>query len=265
MHSSKSASNDPADRALCCIDAAAIAARLQGGAALEVQTLIETVDEVTEPGAFPGLWGGTGAGLGWFDLGDAGLLINSAAFGVETVWHLPAGSSGPAVPRRVATQARIVASSPEAYQVMAVLQSPVRRPTLVAASVDSLLRESAEATLDDASDVWRPFWGDTGGDGWHGASWADTTLAPPTRISPSNLYGEVVQYHSVLPPESARNGAAVVYPHGGPHSVTTSAFNSAASYFSQLGYTVHLVNYRGSLSWGQGTIKALKGRCGDIE
>ena len=90
--------------ALCCIDAAFIAARLKGGDALEVQTLIETVDEVTEPGAFPGLWGGTGAGLGWYDLGDAGLLINSAAFGVETVWHLPAGGTGPAVPRRVGAE-----------------------------------------------------------------------------------------------------------------------------------------------------------------
>ena len=30
-------------------------------------------------------------------------------------------------------------------------------------------------------------------------------------------------------------------------------------------YTFYAVNYRGSLSFGQGSIRALKGRCGDVD
>ena len=58
-----------------------------------------------------------------------------------------------------------------------------------------------------------------------------------------------------------------VLPHGGPHSVTTSAkaFKLSAAFFVQLGYNTLPVNYRGSLSWGQGTIKALKGRCSELD
>ena len=67
---------------------------------------------------------------------------------------------------------------------------------------------------------------------------------------PLGLWGFIQQVHQLI---------------GGPHSVTTTAFAPSAAFFVQLGYSVHLVNYRGSLSFGQASIKALKGRCGDID
>ena len=79
---------------------------------LPVTILVHTVDEVLEDGAFPGLWGGTGAGLNWFDTADSGLLINSVAFGVETVWHLPADAPPGSTPQAVATQARVMCAEP---------------------------------------------------------------------------------------------------------------------------------------------------------
>lgn len=263
--------------ALCAIDASSIHAMLEPAQAalppLPVTILVETVEEVPTHAAFPGLWGGTGAGLNWFDVGDDGLLINSVAFGVETVWHLPAGMAPGSTPHAVATQARVMCAQPlcEGGELIMLLQSPSRRPTLASVTLMSLLSTTdAQGPVDDHSDIFAKFWGDVADDGWHSCTWSQRSLDPPTRISPTNLCGEVVHYISVFP-AGDRNLAnsdrmpAVVFPHGGPHSVTTTSFNAAAAYFVQLGFSCHLVNYRGSLSWGQGTIKALKGRCGDID
>ena len=256
---------------LCSIDATAIAGALAGpaSAALPVATLIDTVDEVTEDGGFPGLWGGTGAGLSWHDLADeGGLLINSAAFGVDTIWYLPADAESGTHPQRLATQASVMAAQGAVHggEIIALVQSPVRPPTLCSAPLSALLRECSSAgPFDDTSSVWQPFWGDTDQAGWSSASWQQASLSPPTRIYPANTAGEVVHYISVLPSILTAASPAVIFPHGGPHSVTTSAFAPSAAFFVQLGYSVHLVNYRGSLSFGQASVKALKGRCGDID
>ena len=42
----------------------------------------------------------------------------------------------------------------------------------------------------------------------------------------------------------------IVFPHGGPHSVVVDSFNSVISGFLGLGYSVLIVNYRGSLGQG---------------
>lgn len=34
----------------------------------------------------------------------------------------------------------------------------------------------------------------------------------------------------------------MLFPHGGPHSVTCSSFNNYAAFFAQLGYATFLVN-----------------------
>jgi acylaminoacyl-peptidase len=260
--------------ALCAMDATAIQTMLESAGTpkpLPVTILVHTVEEVVANGVFPGLWGGTGAGLNWFDLADSGLLINSVAFGVETVWHLPAGAPPGSTPQAVATQARVMCAQPcEDGELIMLLQSPTRRPTLASATVSSLLSmNSPQSPVDDRSSIFAKFWGDVDSCGWHGCRWSQRTLEPWTRISSTNTCGEVVHYVSVLPGEdghrSASNSPAVIFPHGGPHSVTTTGFNAAAAFFVQLGFSCHLVNYRGSLSWGQGSIKALKGRCGEID
>lgn len=66
-----------------------------------------------EAGAFPGLWGGTPGMLQVFDVGEHGLLMNSTAFGQETIWLISMPGSSSLVPapppRRLATQARVLA------------------------------------------------------------------------------------------------------------------------------------------------------------
>jgi dipeptidyl aminopeptidase/acylaminoacyl peptidase len=55
----------------------------------------------------------------------------------------------------------------------------------------------------------------------------------------------------------------VVVPHGGPHSgFTTSFLASTACFAMQLGATVLLVNYRGSIGYGQRSIDSLLGGIG---
>ena len=54
----------------------------------------------------------------------------------------------------------------------------------------------------------------------------------------------------------------IAYPHGGPHSNTPSMFVGLFGYFVSLGYHVLLVNYRGSLGFGQDELEGLCGRSG---
>jgi len=42
----------------------------------------------------------------------------------------------------------------------------------------------------------------------------------------------------------------IVWPHGGPHSVTLATFNRELTFFNALGYGVLFVNYRGSTAAG---------------
>jgi hypothetical protein len=251
--------------ALCSIDAQAAHTVLRGSGegACDVSVLIDIVEEVQEEGAFPGLYGSASC----HDLGqEHGLLISSVAFGVECLWLLPpsAAGTGPGVPRRLATQAAVLASGVLNGETVlaACVQSPVQPPALCVTTLAELLTLAQPAC---GADCWRRVWGGDG-DPWHGASYESVSIAPTTRVNPSNIFGEVVQWFAVTPssgPPLAR--PTVVVPHGGPHSVTTSTFQSSAAFWVQLGYSVCLVNYRGSLSWGQGSIKALRGRCGDVD
>ena len=132
--------------------------------------------------------------------------------GVETVWYLPPSDPAdptseqqPPVPQRLAVQARVMAAQDPSQggEVIALLQSPVRCPTLASAPLSGLLCECRAAggrPVDDTSGVWSAFWGDhiDPASCWEGASgWSMTSLPPPTRIYPKNLYGEVVHYISV--------------------------------------------------------------------
>ena len=59
----------------------------------------------------------------------------------------------------------------------------------------------------------------------------------------------------------------MAYPHGGPHSVFDSSYTSLFTYFVSLGFHVLLVNYRGSIGYGDDVLESLIGKCGyqDVE
>ncbi|XP_075688118.1 acylamino-acid-releasing enzyme [Rhinoderma darwinii] len=55
----------------------------------------------------------------------------------------------------------------------------------------------------------------------------------------------------------------VVYPHGGPHSMFVSEWMLFPAVLCKMGFAVQLVNYRGSLGFGQHSVLSLLGRIGD--
>jgi len=72
----------------------------------------------------------------------------------------------------------------------------------------------------------------------------------------------------ILPPGASEEAKAplVVVPHGGPHSTTLTTFIPNYSFLSvELGAAVLHVNYRGSAGFGEASILALPGRCGEVD
>ncbi|XP_043932356.1 acylamino-acid-releasing enzyme-like [Protopterus annectens] len=70
----------------------------------------------------------------------------------------------------------------------------------------------------------------------------------------------------LLKPKTARECNKfpfVVWPHGGPHSVFVSEWSFFPALLCQLGFAVLLVNYRGSLGFGQNSIMSLIGNVGE--
>eukprot|EP01052_Picozoa_sp_SAG31_P038469 SAG31_NODE_5146_length_2715_cov_1.456040_2_plen_373_part_00 len=287
---------------LCRISAAAAIAALNAEEgdetiAVEVEVIVETVEEVKDHGAFPGLWGGTGSPLKLFEPTPGTLLINSAAFGHEAVWAVRTGGTEalPVVPSKVLEGGVVVATTrpSETISLVAVtMQSPDMPPHMFVAPSMQLMAGGRSFTLPSAV-VTKPIWPPVLPQ--RTVSWQSITIDPPDgRVFPSNIVGEVCQYHAIAPLAAPNDGPppAVLFPHGGPHSVTCSTFSPIAVFFAKLGYTTLLVNYRGSLSFGammrkqeidqvtasmhygdhvvfvvagQGSIRALRGRCGTLD
>ena len=64
------------------------------------------------------------------------------------------------------------------------------------------------------------------------------------------------------PPLKTTPPALVVYPHGGPHVATSADFLVWPVCLAALGYAVLMVNYRGSMGFGQDSIYSLPGKVG---
>ncbi|KAJ7153227.1 Alpha/Beta hydrolase protein [Mycena filopes] len=64
--------------------------------------------------------------------------------------------------------------------------------------------------------------------------------------------------HSAAPP-------CIQFIHGGPHGATTTAFFPNTVLLALEGYTVSHPNYTGSLGFGETSVRALLGKCGDVD
>jgi len=55
----------------------------------------------------------------------------------------------------------------------------------------------------------------------------------------------------------------LLYPHGGPHSITPTAYTTEVVFYVSLGFDVVIVNYRGSTGFGERALASLASRCGE--
>uniref|UniRef100_A0A3B3C5N4 Acylamino-acid-releasing enzyme n=1 Tax=Oryzias melastigma TaxID=30732 RepID=A0A3B3C5N4_ORYME len=94
--------------------------------------------------------------------------------------------------------------------------------------------------------------------------WQILTLTPPPEQDNSQYPGLDFEALLIKPKEVNVEVKLplVVIPHGGPHSVTVAEWILSSSVLCRMGLAVLLVNYRGSLGFGQDNILSLLGNVG---
>ncbi|NXC23057.1 ACPH enzyme, partial [Corythaeola cristata] len=97
-----------------------------------------------------------------------------------------------------------------------------------------------------------------------GISWGIRTLQPPPEQEHPQYGG--LDFDAILlrPTEgpAAQKPPLVVMPHGGPHTLFTAGWMLYPAALCRMGFAVLLVNYRGSLGFGQDSVASLLGNIG---
>ncbi|KAF8985606.1 hypothetical protein BGZ52_010351, partial [Haplosporangium bisporale] len=91
----------------------------------------------------------------------------------------------------------------------------------------------------------------------------------------ANIPGQLESLETLLlePSKESQNTSAVsgtkpplvIFPHGGPHSGFAAEFSVLNLVLVSLGFSVALVNFTGSLGFGQDSVEALVGRVGELD
>ncbi|KAM6387486.1 LOW QUALITY PROTEIN: acylamino-acid-releasing enzyme [Pluvialis apricaria] len=161
-----------------------------------------------------------------------------------------------------ATVTNLTAGSPEGCWELLTLQwdllvatcsAPHRPPSLVVAVLPPAGRELplCWVPVEDTPTV-------------PGVTWKTLTVQPPCNGQSSAAHGtQAFEALLLSPPESTAPHPLVVCPHGGPHAIFDARWRPSMAALCQLGFAVLLVNYRGSLGFGQASISSLLSRVGE--
>ncbi|XP_061668184.1 acylamino-acid-releasing enzyme [Syngnathoides biaculeatus] len=94
--------------------------------------------------------------------------------------------------------------------------------------------------------------------------WQILTFKPPSEQDNSQYPG--LDFEALLiKPKEVKEGVKlplIVFPHGGPHSVIVANWLLSPAVLCRMGFSILLVNYRGSLGFGQDNILSLPGNVG---
>ncbi|XP_069793039.1 acylamino-acid-releasing enzyme isoform X2 [Narcine bancroftii] len=97
-----------------------------------------------------------------------------------------------------------------------------------------------------------------------GINWKILTFTPP--LEQKNPKFPAMNFEGILVTPSEREEGAptpiIVWPHGGPHSVFTAEWMLYPVTLCRLGFAVLLINYRGSIGFGQNSVFSLPGNVG---
>ncbi|XP_074734818.1 acylamino-acid-releasing enzyme-like [Strix uralensis] len=213
-------------------------------------TVLDVVQEPTE--AFAGLYG------------EALPLRCWAADSRRAVLSTPQRSRTDLllVDTEAATVTNLTAGSPEGCWELLTLQwdllvatcsAPHRPPSLVVSVLPPAGRELplCWVPVEDAPTV-------------PGVTWKTLTVWPPCSGQSPTAHGDQAFEALLLsPPDGTAPHPLVVCPHGGPHAIFDARWRLSMAALCRLGFAVLLVNYRGSLGFGQASISSLLSHVGE--
>ncbi|KFQ15396.1 Acylamino-acid-releasing enzyme, partial [Leptosomus discolor] len=91
-----------------------------------------------------------------------------------------------------------------------------------------------------------------------GVTWKTLTVQPPCSGKSPAMHGtQAFEALLLSPPDGTAPHPLVVCPHDGPHAVFDARWRPSMAALCQLGFAVLLVNYHGSLGFGQASISSL--------
>jgi acylaminoacyl-peptidase len=75
----------------------------------------------------------------------------------------------------------------------------------------------------------------------------------------------LLELEAVLVKSNHSNSKLVAFPHGGPHQAFGCEFSYHVAVFLKLGFSILLINYRGSCNFGQDFLLSLPGHIGTYD